>query len=380
MRYYIIAGEASGDLHSSNLIQQIKEFDKEAEFRGFGGDKMQSEGVQLFRHYRDTAYMGFTEVVMHLRAILRNIEECKKDFEKYNPDALILVDYPGFNLRIAPHAKNAGFKVFYYISPQLWAWKSSRVKIIKKYVDKMYVILPFEKEFYKKFNYDVEYVGHPLLDEINNKVKNTLFYKINSLPSDPVIAILPGSRKQEISVKLPVMLAMAKYFPKLQFLVACAPGIEKKFYEQFSREHNVYYLFNQTYDILQHSEAAIVTSGTATLETALFNVPQIVCYKGSAVSYLIAKQLIKVKYISLVNLIADKQIVPELIQFKFTERNLYSHFERLILNDDFRSQMREDYELLREKLGGEGASEKTAKAIVEYIKESYKHNKKRVST
>lgn len=368
MRYYIIAGEASGDLHASNLVSEIKLIDTKAQFRGFGGDKMKNEGVILFRHYRETAYMGFTEVAMHLRIILRNIEQCKKDIEDYNPDALILVDYPGFNLRIAPFAKKAGYKVFYYISPQLWAWKSSRVEIIKKYVDKMFVILPFEKEFYKKFNYNVEYVGHPLLDEINNKIKNTLFYKINSLSNDPAIGILPGSRKQEISVKLPVMLAMAKYFPKFQFLVACAPGIDRKFYEHFSREHNVHYLFNQTYDILQHSEAAIVTSGTATLEAALFNVPQIVCYKGSAISYLIAKQLIKVKYISLVNLIADKPIVPELIQFKFNERNLIAHFERLVYNDDFRTQMWEDYQLLKEKLGGEGASEKTANAILKDLK------------
>ncbi|MGB4931248.1 MAG: lipid-A-disaccharide synthase, partial [Chitinophagales bacterium] len=271
MKYYIIAGEASGDLHGSNLVAAIKARDANAQFRGFGGDKMKSEGVTLFRHYKETAYMGFIEVVMHLRSILKNIEQCKKDMLAYKPDAIILVDYPGFNLRIAPFAKENGLKVFYYISPQLWAWKSSRVEIIKKYVDHMFVILPFEQAWYQQHDYQVTYVGHPLLDEISNKVKNSLFYKVNNLSAEPIIGVLPGSRKQEIAVKLPVMLSMAKYYPKFQFVVACAPGIEKSYYEQFVREQNVFYLFNQTYDILQNSEAALVTSGTATLETALFN-------------------------------------------------------------------------------------------------------------
>ena len=367
MRYYIIAGEASGDLHASNLIEEIRLLDKNAEFRGFGGDKMKEQGVHLFKHYKETAYMGFIEVALHLRAILNNIELCKKDITAFQPDCVILVDYPGFNLRIAPFAKKAGFKVLYYISPQLWAWKSSRAEILKKYVDKLYVILPFEKEFYKKFNYEVEYVGHPLLDEISDKIKDPLFYKKNALTFDPIIAVLSGSRKQEIAVKLPIMLSMAKQFPKFQFVVACAPGIDKNFYTQFVREHNVHYLLNQTYDILQHSEAALVTSGTATLETALFNVPQIVCYKGSVISYAIAKQLIKVKYISLVNLIAGKAVVPELIQFKLNEKNLRIHFERLVYNDEYRSTMREEYQILKDKLGNAGASERTAKLIYQFL-------------
>lgn len=364
MKYYIIAGEASGDLHAANLIKALKQLDTHAEFRGFGGDKMRDEGTTLFKHYKETAYMGFVEVLMHLRAILRNIDLCKKDIKAYQPDAVILVDYPGFNLRIAPFAKTAGFKVFYYISPQLWAWKGGRVEIIKKYVNRLFAILPFEKDWYKQHDYDVTYVGHPLLDEISNKVKNPLFYKINNLSAEPIIGILPGSRKQEIAVKLPVMLSMAKYFPKLQFVVACAPGIDKSYYEQFTREQNVFYLFNQTYDILHHSEAALVTSGTATLETALFDVPQIVCYKGSLISYFIARQLIKVKFISLVNLIANKEVVPELIQLKFNEKNLKANFERLIYNNDYRQKMRAEYQQVRDNLGGEGASEITAKEII----------------
>lgn len=368
MRYYLIAGEASGDLHASNLMAEIARLDSHAEFRGFGGDKMQDRGATLVRHYKETAYMGFAEVVMHLRAILKNIETCKKDIAAWQPDCVILVDYPGFNLRIAPFAKQQGYQVVYYISPQLWAWKSSRVEIIKKYVDRMFVILPFEKDFYKKFQYDATYVGHPLFDEISHKQKDETFIRNNQLSGDPLIAVLPGSRKQEIAVKLPVMLKMAAYFPKFQFVVACAPGVERAFYEKFSREHNVVYLSGQTYDILQHSEAALVTSGTATLETALLHVPQIVCYKGSMLSYLIARRLVKVKYISLVNLIMDKEIVPELIQFKFTEKNLKAMLERLLFNDAYRSQMRADYTALKEKLGDTGASERTAQGIVELIK------------
>ena len=368
MRYYIIAGEASGDLHASNLISGIRQRDPEAVFRGFGGDKMRDKGVQLFRHYRETAYMGFLEVVRHLRKILKNIEQCKEDIQAFQPDCVILVDYPGFNLRIAPFVKGIGVKVIYYISPQLWAWKSSRIRIIKASVDQLYVILPFEKEFYKKYHYDATYNGHPLLDEIQRKTKDPDFIRRNNLNGDPVIGILPGSRKQEIAVKLPVMLSLAKQYPKFQFLVACAPSIEKSFYEKFAREFNVHYLYNQTYDILQHSEAALVTSGTATLETALFNVPEIVCYKGSVISYLIARRLVKIKYISLVNLIADKEVVPELIQFKFNEKNLKAHFERLVFNDDYRREMRENFAAVRSMLGESGASDKTAEQIVTYLR------------
>ncbi len=367
MRYYIIAGEASGDLHGSALMRELKQLDAKAQFRGFGGDLMKEEGIQLTKHYSETLYMGFTEVAMHLRTILHNIKLCKNDILTYNPDCVILIDYPGFNFRIAPFAKQNGYKVFYYISPQLWAWQSSRVKILEKHVDRLITILPFETEFYKKYNYEVSYVGHPLPDIITSKVKNPLFYQTNNLTADPIIAVLPGSRKQEIKVKLPVMLSLADGFPKFQFVVACAPGVEQSFYEQFPSRQNLIYLFNQTYDILQHSQAAVVTSGTATLETALFNVPQIVCYKGGLISYLIARQLVKVKYISLVNLIMEKEVVPELIQYKFNKKNLRAAFERLMFNSEYRAEMQKNYALLREKLGKEGASARAAKVIVEYM-------------
>lgn len=367
MKYYLIAGEASGDLHGSHLIEELKLLDKNAIFRGWGGDKMQTAGMLLVKHYRELAFMGFVEVIKHLNIILDNIKFCKKDIEEFAPDAVIFIDYPGFNLRILPFVKKSGFKTIYYISPQLWAWHSSRVKEIKKYVDKMLVILPFEKEFYKKYDYEADYVGHPLLDELLNKMKNPLFYKMNGVPSYPVIAILPGSRKQEIAKNLPVMLSLSKHFPQFVFVVACAPGIERQFYEQFMNGVNIYYLFHQTYDILLHAEAAVVTSGTATLETALFQVPQIVCYKGNLFSYLIAKQLVKIKYISLVNLIMETEVVPELIQHTFSETKLKAAFQRLVFNHDYRTQMREQYLELKEKLGNEGASERAAEHIYSFL-------------
>ncbi|MFN0276448.1 MAG: lipid-A-disaccharide synthase [Chitinophagales bacterium] len=367
MRYFIIAGEASGDLHASNLVYALKEKNPAAEFRGFGGDKMKEAGVTIVKHYREMAFMGFLEVVKHLNTILKNIKYCKQDLENYKPDAVIFVDYPGFNLRIVPFVKSLNIKTIYYISPQLWAWNSRRVKTIKQYVDKMLVILPFEKEFYEKYKYPVDFVGHPLLDELSGTMKDPLFYKMYNLAKDPIIAILPGSRKQEIIKNLPIMLSLVKHFPQFIFIVACAPGIEKTFYYQFYNNTNVFYLFNQTYNILLHSEAAVVTSGTATLETALLNVPQVVCYKGNFVSYFIAKQLIKVKYISLVNLIMQKEVVPELIQYTFAEHRLKAAFQRLVFNDDYRTQMREDYATLKHKLGEEGASERAAAIISDFM-------------
>ncbi|MBC8047428.1 MAG: lipid-A-disaccharide synthase [Fimbriimonadaceae bacterium] len=366
MKFYIIAGEASGDMHAANLVYALKEFHPTIELRGWGGDKMKDAGVQIVKHYRDLAFMGFVEVVKHLNTIFKNIKFCREDIEQYKPEAVIFIDYPGFNLRILPFVKNLGIKTIYYISPQLWAWNSKRVNIIKRYADKMLVILPFEKDFYKNYQYEVDFVGHPLLDEISNKMKNPLFYKINNLSKDPIIAILPGSRKQEIAKNLPIMLSLTKHFPEFIFVIACAPGLHKQFYEQFYNSSNIYYLFNQTYDILLHAEAAVVTSGTATLETALFNVPQIVCYKGNIISYIIAKQLVHVKYISLVNLILDKEVVPELIQHTFAENKLKAAFQRLVFNDDYRTAMRESYSELKNKLGDEGASERAAKIISDY--------------
>lgn len=363
MKYYIIAGEASGDLHASHLVREMLASDRNAEFRGFGGDQMQAAGVSITKHYKEMAYMGFTEVAMHLRTILKNITLCKKDIEAFAPDAIILVDYPGFNFRIAPFAKSLGIKVIWYISPQLWAWNSGRVKKIKAYVDLLLVILPFEEAFYRQYDYSAHYVGHPLTDNLLTRMRDPLFFRVLNIPEQPAIAVLPGSRKQEIIRNLNIMLSVASDFRECQFIVACAPGIEKRFYDRFRKEQNINYVYNKTYDLLQNSVAAMVTSGTATLETALFQVPQLVCYKGSLISYLIAKQLIHVKYISLVNLILDKEAVPELIQFRFSKKYLSPALDRLLYNNDYRMQMIEDYTHLRELLGEGGASERAAEKI-----------------
>ncbi|MFI5220262.1 MAG: lipid-A-disaccharide synthase [Bacteroidia bacterium] len=378
MRYYIIAGEASGDLHASNLIKQIKLLDRNAEFRGWGGDLMQAQGTEIVKHYRDLAFMGFVEVAANLRTIFKNIEWCKNDIVKYKPDAVILVDYPGFNLRIAKFSHEAGYKIFYYISPQVWAWKSSRVQAIKKNVDRMFVILPFEKDFYKDFDYDVSFIGHPLLDVIEEKKSETDFRKKwlekNSLPDKPVVALIPGSREQEILTMLPVMLSVVNKFSEFQFVIAGAPGVQQRIYDQvikkhFSETHRagetlVKVVYHQTYDLLKTTEAALVTSGTATLETALFEVPEVVCYKGNFISYHIAKKLIKVKYISLVNLIMDKPAVKELIQSDLTTENLITELKRLLSDKNYRTQMQSDFSELKNKLGGKGASERAAKEIV----------------
>jgi lipid-A-disaccharide synthase len=364
MKYYIIAGEASGDLHASNLMKELKVLDVNAKFRCWGGDLMKAQGADLVKHYRDLAFMGFTEVLMNLTTILDNIKFCKKDISEHRPDVLILVDYPGFNLRIAEFAKAAGIKVFYYISPQIWAWKQSRVHKIKRVVDKMFVILPFEQEFYQRFDYPVDFVGHPLLDAVANYSgqKNTLSVTTNK----PIIALLPGSRKQEISTILPIMLSMVKKYEKYQFVIAAAPSQTKEFYQTFIGNSNVEIVFGQTYELLQKSELALVTSGTATLETALFGVPEIVCYKGGAISYAIAKQLVKVEYISLVNLIMDEEIVKELIQNELNENNLKIELDKL-LNPETRIKMLSKYAKLKAKLGGSGASQKTAELMVAYL-------------
>lgn len=365
MNYYIIAGEASGDLHASNLMRELKAQDQEASFRCWGGDLMKQQGAELVKHYRDLAFMGFTEVLMNIRTILKNIEFCKQDILQHKPDVLILVDYPGFNLRIAEFAKTQNIKVFYYISPQVWAWKQSRVHKIKKIVDRMFVILPFEKDFYMKFDYPVDFVGHPLLDAIENfrTEPNTLHLNTNK----PVIALLPGSRKQEISTMLPLMLSVTKHYPGYEFVVAGAPSQNKEYYAQFLKDTGIKIIFNQTYQLLQLAQAALVTSGTATLETALFGVPEVVCYKGGKISYLIARQLIKVNYISLVNLIMDKEIVKELIQDELNEKNLKEELNKLLANDT-RKEMIHNYSLLREKLGGNGASKKTASLMINYLR------------
>lgn len=377
MRYYIIAGEASGDLHASNLIKELKKVDPEAVFRFWGGDLMEAEGGTLVKHYRDLAFMGFAEVLLNLRTIFRNIAFCKKDISNFQPDAIIFVDYPGFNLRIAKWAKKEGFKTHFYISPQIWAWKENRIKEIKRDVDEMYVILPFEENFYEqRHNFKVHFVGHPLIDAISNRPSSDFekFKTEHQLDDRPIIALLPGSRKQEISKMLEVMLSITSDFKKYQFVIAGAPSQEKEFYAQFIKKQNVRLVMNKTYDVLSLSSAALVTSGTATLETALLKVPEVVCYKGNFISYEIAKRIIKLKYISLVNLIMDREVVKELIQSEFNSKNLKIELEK-ILSEENRKKIFSDYYELENKLGGTGASEKTARLIYESLAATSKNGK-----
>ncbi len=367
MKYYIIVGEASGDLHGSNLMKSLMLEDAHSEFRFWGGDLMLEVGGTLVKHYRDLAFMGFAEVIKNLRTIVNNIKFCKQDILDYQPDVLILVDYPGFNMRIAEFAKRKEISVHYYISPQIWAWKENRIKKIKRDVDQMYVILPFEKEFYEiKHEFPVHFVGHPLLDAVANRVQTDVqaFRAQYNLNDKPIIALLPGSRKQEITKMLSVMLKMVDKFDDYQFVIAGAPGQSLSFYKQFITNNNVVIVENRTYDLLSVSHAALVTSGTATLETAIFKVPEVVCYKGGAISYQIGKRLVKnIKYISLVNLILDREAVTELIQDQFNEKKLEDELYK-ILDYKIREKMFDDYYELEQKLGGKGASIETAKLII----------------
>lgn len=369
MKYYIIAGEASGDLHGSNLMKALLKEDVSAEFRFWGGDLMQNVSDTLVKHYKELAFMGFLEVLLNLRTIAKNLSFCKKDIGAFKPDVIVFIDYPGFNLRIAKWAKQKGFKTHYYVSPQIWAWKENRIKAIKRDVDKMYVILPFEKNFYEdKHNYPVEFVGHPLIDAIADRtqIDEYEFRAQHELNEKPIIALLPGSRKQEIKKMLSVMLSVINKFPKYQFVIAGAPSQNFSLYQKFMVKHNVHFVSNKTYDLLSVSSAALVTSGTATLETALFKVPEVVCYKGSWLSYQIGKRLVKhIKYISLVNLIMDKKVVTELIQDDFNTENLTNELH-IILDDYERTKYFINYYDLEKKLGGKGASEKVAKLIVNY--------------
>lgn len=370
MKYYIIAGEASGDLHGSNLMKSIYKEDPLAQIRFWGGDLMEHVGGTLVKHYRELAFMGFSEVILNLKTILGNIKVCKNDIENFNPDVIIFIDYPGFNMRIAKWAKQRGVKTHYYISPQIWAWKENRISAIKRDFDELYIILPFEKDFYeKKHNFPVHFVGHPLIDAIKNREITTelLFRKENNLDEKPIIALLPGSRKQEITKMLSVMLSVVEDFKDYQFVIAGAPSQEFSFYQTFLKNENVHFISNKTYDLLSISHAALVTSGTATLETALFKVPEVVCYKGSWVSYQIAKRVITLKYISLVNLIMDREVVKELIQEDFNSKNLKLELSK-ILNSENRKRIFKDYQELEARLGGEGASDKTAKLIVNALK------------
>ncbi len=373
MKYYIIAGEASGDLHGSNLIKALKTLDTEANIRCWGGDLMQDAGGTLVKHYKEMAFMGFLEVLMNLNAIFKNIKFCKEDITSFQPDAIIFIDYSGFNLRIAKWAKESGFKTNYYISPQIWASREGRIEKIKATVDHMYVILPFEKEFYeKKHGYPVNFVGHPLLDAISKRAEldEISFREKYALDvQKPIIALLPGSRKQEVQKMLAVMLSLTEDFLDYEFVIAGAPSLDREFYEPFLKGKNVKFLNNRTYDLLSIATAALVTSGTATLETALFKVPQVVCYKANWISYQIAKRIITLKYISLVNLIMDKEVVKELIQDDLTKKGLKKELEK-ILTGNTRAAQLEAYSALIAKLGGEGASEKAANLIIENTKKT----------
>ncbi len=365
-RYYLIAGESSGDMHGANLINRIKQHDASAHFRFWGGNRMMAQAGKPVMHINDLAFMGFWEVLVNIKAILKNIRHCKQDLLTYKPDVLILIDYPGFNLRMAKFAKNAGIKTAYYISPQIWAWKQNRIKTIKKTVDKMLVILPFEKEFYARFGMEVEFVGHPLLDEVLPIRKSNNFAdfrSVNDLPDKPVVALLPGSRKQEVNRMLKGMTEVAADFPVHQFVVAGVSSLGMEFYEDFVQLENVSVVFDQTYALLANANAALVASGTATLETALFNVPQTVCYKANAVSVFIARRLVKIKYISLVNLIMDRDILKELIQSDFEKSLLKDELHRLLFDEAYRQEMQSSYRMLEKKLGGTGASDNAAKGI-----------------
>ena len=370
MKYYIIAGEASGDLHGSNLIKAIKTKDPDADFRCWGGDLMEQAGAKIVKHYRDLAFMGFLEVVANLRTIFKNLDFCKQDILEYAPDSVIFIDYPGFNLRMAGFVKQAGIKTIYYISPQIWAWKESRIHKIKRDIDHMLVILPFEKEFYKRWEMKVDFVGHPLLDAIGNQEWSGPDWRSkHGIPEGkPILAVLPGSRRQEISTMLPIMLETITRLNNYHCIIAMAPAQPESYYrELIGEQSDVTLLSGQTYAILSQAKAAMVTSGTATLETALFNVPEVVCYKGNVVSYWIARQLVKVKYISLVNLVMDAEVVTELIQADLNAERLLSEMKKITEEGDARNRLLEKYAELKQRLGGHGASDNAAELIIKYL-------------
>jgi len=368
MKYYLIAGERSGDLHGANLMKGIQANDPDAQFRGWGGDMMQKEGMDLVTHYKDTAFMGFLEVALNIRKIAGFLKKCKKDILAYRPDVIILIDYPGFNLRIAAFGKDNGIRTFYYISPKVWAWNQKRAWKIKKNVDRMFVIFPFEIDFYKKFDFKVDYVGNPLMDAIDAFEPDPDFKNKNSLDDNlPVIALLPGSRRQEIINMLDLMLTVQPHFPGYHFVIAGVKNLPESLYEKYRAIRNVSVVYESTYDLLAVSEAALVTSGTATLETALLNIPEVVCYKTSGFSYAIAKKLIRVPFISLVNLIMEKEVVRELIQDDLNKEQLVDELRAILTNGSKREMQLKDYSLLHKLVGGKGASERAGALMVNYI-------------
>ncbi|MBO5406290.1 MAG: lipid-A-disaccharide synthase [Bacteroidales bacterium] len=381
MRYFIIAGEASGDLHGSNLIKGIREMDKEAQIRCWGGDLMKEAGAELIRHYKEGAIMGFVEVVANLGKLAKNLQDCKNDIVKYNPDAVILIDYPGFNFRIAKFAKERGMRVFYYIAPKVWAWKEKRVHKLKKYVDRLFIIFPFEIEYFKKWGIDAIYRGNPLLDSVDNhssseESKEAFEQRCGIGSAEKTVALLAGSRRSEIKYLLPRMMQVAGRYPEYRFLMACAPSMEREFYEGIigNKCSNIKLLFGETYSILRHSDAAIISSGTASLEAALIGVPQVVCYGGNEISYQIARSVVKLKYISLANLIMDKGLFKELIQHDCTPQKISAELDNLLGNSAYREKMLADYRDVRNILGGKGASAKVASAMIEELEKMMNKN------
>lgn len=381
MKYYIIAGEVSGDLHASFLIRELKQKDENAEFRVWGGDNMAKEGANVVKHIKNLNFMGFVEVVANLKTILTNLKFCKKDILNYKPDAVIFVDYPGFNLRIATFCHLKGIKTIYYISPKVWAWKRGRIKLMKKVLTKLYVIFPFEEQFFKKYDLEVEYYGNPLLDEIQYYKKTQdreSFLKDNGLGGKPIVALLPGSRVQEIKTILSVQMSLVEKFPDFDFVIAGLNNHKEEFYRRFMGNNDVKIIYNQIYSILSVSYCAVVCSGTATLETALFNVPEVVCYKGNPISFAIGKMLVKLKFISLVNLILNRQAVVELLQKDWNEERLEKEFRRIAYDERYRTEMEMNYSNLKTILGDAGASIKIAKSIVNLLqKQSITENTER---
>lgn len=374
MKYYVLAGEASGDLHAANLIKEIGLIDPHAIFRGFGGDLMEKAGMTVLKHYRDMAFMGLMPVVMNIRTIQRNFRFCEKDMLEFKPDVLVLIDYPGFNLRMAKFAKEHGIRTYYYISPKIWAWKQERVHKVKAYVDEMFTILPFEAEFYRKFDYPVNYVGNPLLDAILEKKIEPdyeLFFAENNLPKKPVLAILPGSRKGEISVLLPTMLKAAAQFSEYQCVIAGAPNMGIEFYQPYMKESLVPVIWDKTYEILIHSRIAIVSSGTATLETAILNVPQVVVYQMTPnwlFKYL--KFFLITKWVSLVNIILGREAVKELIQSDFSLKKVVQELKKILDDPENEKRMLADYKDMMIKLGEPGASKRAAGLMVSKLETS----------
>ena len=376
MKYFLIAGEASGDLHASNLMAALKEKDPEADFRFFGGDLMQAVGGTLVKHYREMAFMGFIPVLLNLRTILNNMKTCQEDIRKYQPDVVILIDYPGFNLKIAKFVKTVlHLPVYYYISPKIWAWKQYRIKDFRRYVDRMFCILPFETEFFRKLDYSVDYVGNPSVDSVaQNKEKQAnrpdTFMADERLPDKPILALLAGSRRQEIKDNLPTMLEVAAAYPDYQPVIAGAPGLEPEYYKQYIGNHPAKIVFGKTYDLLQHSRAALVTSGTATLETSLFRVPQVVCYyvvAGPLASF-IFRNFFHTKYISLVNLIAGREVVQELFGARFSYQQIHDELGKILHDTAYRQQMLDGYDEIIQMLGKPGASQRTAELIYQSLK------------